>query len=141
MNQSLKNPQLKKTLIRITLWMLLVTVAGCILFVGLSKLQAAQMMRQNIAMAGRMSTEDDAQNIALFTDPISEQDYEAGKALLSPYGVNVEMDPSLYQPYQSLLMQDVYKRQLVDRREIPAGMKVDYASIEEIIVFLAKGGN
>ncbi|MCO7136563.1 ABC transporter ATP-binding protein [[Clostridium] leptum] len=30
---------------------------------------------------------------------------------------------------------------LVDRREIPAGMKVDYASIEEIIVFLAKGGN
>ncbi len=108
MNQSLKNPQLKKTLIRITLWMLLVTVAGCILFVGLSKLQAAQMMRQNIAMAGRMSTEDDAQNIAkLFTDPISEQDYEAGKALLSPYGVNVEMDPSLYQPYQSLLMQQL----------------------------------
>ena len=105
MNQSLKNPQLKKTLIRITLWMLLVTVAGCILFVGLSKLQAAQMMRQNIAMAGRMSTEDDAQNIAkLFTDPISEQDYEAGKALLSPYGVNVEMDPSLNQPYHSLLL-------------------------------------
>nr|WP_317414041.1 ABC transporter ATP-binding protein [uncultured Solibaculum sp.] len=29
---------------------------------------------------------------------------------------------------------------LVDRKKIPAGMRADYATIEEIIVFLAKGG-
>ncbi len=108
MNQSLKNPQLKKTLIRITLWMFLITIVGCLIFVGLSKLQATEMMRQNIAIAGRMTLDGDAGDVAhLFTDPITDQDYEAGQKLLSPYGVNINMDPSLYGPYHSLLMQQL----------------------------------
>ncbi len=108
MNQSLKNPQLKKTLIRVTLWMILITVVGCLIFVGLSKLQAAEMIRQNIAIAGRMTLDEDARDVAhLFTDPISDEDYKAGKELLSSYGVNIDMDPSLYGPYHSLLVRQL----------------------------------